>query len=292
MRTSSFRAWYRPRKILIVSDISEHPARTLEAITMFQRAGARLFLVPLQKPSYGVGIAGHGLSNLAFNDKKTGEPPLENARQPLLWAKTLSETTVLNSARLLQVPELAESVGADIVILVAPDSGLTQLNTIPFEIGLLGSLDVPILIFGKHTDLSSWKHNNFSRILLPATFGPGLLYRLRFACRMACRYHARLTVLHVFESHMSTESHWERTPVAVEGKLPMSQLRREGILCPMEITVCEGYPEQAILRFSELRHHDLIIMGRPRQDILRGQFGHSAVHGVIADAHCPVLILG
>jgi nucleotide-binding universal stress UspA family protein len=272
--------------------MSEHPARTLEALTKLQGTGARLVLVPLQKPSYGAGIADRGLSHLAFNDKKAEKPPLSNTRQAHLWAETLSETTVLNSARLLQVPQMAESVGADIVVLVAPDSGITQLNTVPFEIGLLGSLDVPILIFGKHMDLSSWKHNNFYRILLPVTFGPGLLYRLRFACRLACRYHARLTVLHVFESHMSTKSQWDRTPAAVEGKLPISQLRREGILCPMEITVCEGYPERAILRFSELRHHDLIIMGDPRQDILHGQFGHSTVHGVIADAHCPVLILG
>jgi nucleotide-binding universal stress UspA family protein len=288
MRPGSFRAWYRPRKILIVSDMSEHPDRTLEAITKVRGTGARLFLLPLQKPRYGVGTAGRGLSHLAFNDRKTVEPLLENTRQHRLCAEILSQTTVLNSARLLQVPELAESVGADIIILVAPDSGFTQLNTVPFEIGLLGSLEVPILIFGKHMDLSSWKHNNFYRILLPVTFGPGLLCRLRFACRLACRYHARLTVLHVFESHISTESPWERTPVAVEGKLPKSQLRRERILCPMEITVCEGYPERAILRFSELRHHDLIIMGGPR----RRQFGHSVVHDVIADAHCPVLVLG
>jgi nucleotide-binding universal stress UspA family protein len=291
MKTGSVRAWCRPRKILIVSDMSEHPARTLEAITKFQGTGARVFLAPLQKPRYEVGIAGRSLSHLALNDKKAEEPSLENPHQHL-WSEILRETTVLNSARLLQVPELAESVGADIVILVAPDGGFTQLNTVPFEIGLLGSLEVPILIFGKHMDLSSWKHNDFYRILLPVTFGPGLLYRLRFACRLACRYHARLTVLHIFESHMSTERQWERTPVAVESKLPISQLRREGMLCPMEITVCEGYAERAILRFSELRHHDLIIMGGPRQDTLHGQFGQSAVQGVIADAHCPVLVLG
>src|SRR5579862_1381732 len=33
MKTHSFRAWYRPKKILIVSDMSEHPVRTLEVIS-------------------------------------------------------------------------------------------------------------------------------------------------------------------------------------------------------------------------------------------------------------------
>jgi hypothetical protein len=283
MRTGSVRAWYRPKKILIVSDMSEHPARTLEVITKVQGTGARLFLVPLHKPTYG--------PHLPFDDKQAGKSPLDDTHQALLWAEILSEATVLKSARLLQVPELAESVKADIVILVASSGGFTQLNAGQFEIGLLGSLDIPILVFGRQMDLTSWNYNDFHSILMPITFGLGLAYQLRFACRLASHYRAHLTLLHVFEGRRPDECHWERTPVAVESKLPISDLKREGILCPMEIAVCEGYPEQAILRFNDRKHHDLIILGTSRSWTQR-EFRRSVVEGVTTQADCPIVVIG
>jgi hypothetical protein len=80
-----------------------------------------------------------------------------------------------------------------------------------------------------------------------------------------------LTVLHVFENRETDEQPWARTPVAVEAKLPITELKHEGILCPMEISVCEGYPARQILNFLERKPHDLIIMGgRHHRDSVRG----------------------
>jgi nucleotide-binding universal stress UspA family protein len=292
MKSHSFRAWYRPKTILIVSDMSEHPVRTLEVISKVQATGARLFLLPLQSSGDGIRNAESGCPYLVSdNGSKSPVPLPDDTRRALLWAEILSESVVLKSARFEQVPELAKSISADIVVLVAPDSSFTQCYPASFEIGLLASLDAPVLIFGKHSDLSSWDHNEFRTILLPTAFGPGLEHQLRFACRLAHHYHARLTVLHVFEGRGPHENPWERTPVAVESKLPIGDLKREGLLCPMEIAVCEGYPEQAILRFNERKHHDLIILGGPRPSSLR-RFGHSVVEGVMAQAHCPIVMIG
>ncbi len=292
MKSHSFRAWYRPKTILIVSDMSEHPVRTLEVISKVQATGARLFLLPLHKPHDGIRNAESGFPYLVFdNGSKSPMPLADDTRRALLWAEILSESVVLQSERFEQVPELAKSISADIVVLVAPDSSFTQCYPASFDISLLASLEAPVLIFGKHSDLSSWDHNEFRTILLPIDFGPGLEHQLRFACRLAHHYHARLTVLHVFEGRGPHENHWERTPVAVESKLPIADLKREGVLCPMEIAVCEGYPEQAILRFNERKHHDLIILGGPRPSQLR-RFGHSVVEGVMAQAHCPIVMIG
>ncbi len=292
MKTHSFRAWYRPKKILIVSDMSEHPVRTLEVISKVQATGARLFLLPLQKPRDGVRTTDGAFSCMVFdNESKSSPAHADDTRRALLWAEILSESVVLNSARFEQVPELAESIGADIVVLVAPDSRFTQCYAASFDIGLLGSLEAPILIFGKHMDLSSWAHHEFRSILLPISFGPGFADQLRFACRLARHHHARLTILHVFEARGPRERPWERTPVAIENNLPLEDLKREGILCPMEIAVCEGYPEQAILRFNERKRHDLIILGGPRPYPLR-RSGHSVVEGVMAQAHCPIVMIG
>jgi nucleotide-binding universal stress UspA family protein len=293
MKTGSFRAWYRPRTILVVSDVSEHPAHTLQAITQLRATGARLFLLPLRKSNYETRGAEGGLSYLVFNhESNLAEPSPDHTRRALLWAEILSDATVLKSAPLEQVAAIAESIHADIVVVVSPDSSSTRFSMASFEFDLLGSVQVPILIFGKYTDISSWSTKSFRSILLPITFGPGLASQFRFACQFARRYQARLTVLHVFESREPNGHSWERTPVAVEARLPISELKRERILCPMEIAVCEGYPERAILRFNERKHHDLIIMGCPRSEPLRRRFGHSVVRGVIAEARCPVLVIG
>ena len=292
MKNRSFRAWYRPKTILIVSDMSEHPVRTLEVIGKVQATGARLFLLPLQKPRDGARPADGGLSCLVFdNGSKSPVPHPDDTRRGLLWAEILSESVVMKSAPFKQVPEIAEAIGADIVVLVAPDSRFTQCYTASFDIGLLRSVEVPVLIFGKHMDLSSWDHREFHSLLLPVSFGPGLEHQLRFGCRLANHYHARLTVLHVFETLGPNQRPWERTPVAVENNLPLADVKREGILCPMEIAVCEGYPEQAILRFNECKHHDLIILSGPRPNTPR-RFGHSIVEGVMAQAHCPIVMIG
>jgi len=293
MKTGSFRAWYRPKTILIVSDVSEHPAHTLQAITQLRATGARLFLLPLRRSGSERRSAEVGLSCLGFDHGSTvAEPSPDDTRRALLWAEILSDASILKSARLEQVPAITDSIHADIVVVVNPASASTRFSTASFEFDLLGSTPVPILVFGKYMDIGSWSSKVFRSVLLPITFGPGLAYQLRFACQFARRYQARLTVLHVFESRGANGAPWERTPVAVEGKLPLSELKREGILCPMEIAVCEGYPERAILRFNERKHHDLIIMGCPRQGALRGRFGHSVVRAVIAEARCPVLVIG
>jgi nucleotide-binding universal stress UspA family protein len=293
MKTGSFRAWYRPKTILVVSDVSEHPAHTLQAITQLRATGARLFLLPLRKSGYETRSAEGGLTCLVFDHgSDPAEPSPDDTRRALLWAEILSDATVLKSARLEQVPAITESIHADIVVVVSPDSSSTRFSTASFEFDLLGSVQAPILVFGKYMDISSWNSKTFRSVLLPITFGPGLACQFRFACRFASHYQARLTVLHVFESRGTNEHSWERTPVAVEARLPIPDLKREGILCPMEIAVCEGYPERAILRFNERKHHDLMIMGCPRAGTLRTRFGHSVVRGVIAEARCPVLVIG
>jgi len=192
-----------------------------------------------------------------------------------------------------RVPALAESLGADQVVLTTPAIGFARFRTLKgAENDLLRSLTVPILIFGVRQDPSPWTGSGFRRILLPITLGPHLGFQLRFACRFARRHRGRVTVLHVFESGGKNERTWERTPVAVEGKLPISELKREGILCPLEITVCEGYPARKILSFNENRPHDLIIMGGPSRSNSIYSMGHSLAEAVIAEARCPVLMLG
>jgi nucleotide-binding universal stress UspA family protein len=237
---------------------------------------------------------GHELPSLVTDTQTTADGhSLYGTRQAFLWAEILSEVTVVKNTPIERIPAFADSLAAELVVFTTPAVGLIRFRTgSGFETDLFASLAVPILIFNARTNLNVWNGKEFRKILLPITFGPDLGFQLRFACRFARRYHGRVTVLHVFENRERDEQPWARTPVAVEAKLPIPELKQEGILCPMEIAVCEGYPARQILNFHERKTHDLIIIGgRHHSNSVRG-LGQGVAEAVIAEARCPVLILG
>lgn len=280
--------------ILVISNRSESPAHTLEVVTRIRATRAKVYLVQLPGPVSTMRRSVDDFPFLVSDSRTTAEEPSVNGtRQEFLWAEILSEVTIVKNTPIERIPALAASLGAELVVLTIPAVGQIRFrNENGFEIDLFSSLPLPILTFGLRMNMSVWQGTEFRRILLPITFGPDQGTQLRFACRFARRYRGRVTVLHVFESRGADEQPWDRTPVAVEAKLPISELRHEGILCPLEIAVREGYAARQILNFHERRGHDLIIMGAPRLGSPVRGFGHGVTEAVIAEARCPVLVLG
>ena len=294
MTINSLRRWCKPRMILVISNRSESPAHTLDVVTRLRGMQAKVFLVQLPGPVNTMRGPVHDLPSLVTDNQTTTEgQSVHGTRQAFLWSEILSEVTVVKNTPIERIPAFADSLGAELVVFTTHAVGLIRFRTgNGFESDLFASLAVPILIFNARTNMNEWNGRKFRKILLPVTFGPDLGFQLRFACRFARRYHGRVTVLHVFENRGTDEQPWDRTPVAVEAKLPVTELKREGILCPMEIAVGEGYPARQILNFVERKPHDLIIMGcRHYRDSVR-RLGHGVAEAVIAETRCPVLILG
>ena len=253
---------------------------------------SKVFLVQLPSPVNTMRGPIHDLPSLLTDAQTTATGgSVYGTRQAFLWAEILSEVTVVKNTPIDRIPALADALGAQLVVFTTRAVGLIRFRTgNGAETDLFASLAVPILIFNAPIDMNAWNGREFRKILLPTTFEPDLGFQLRFACRFARRYHGRVTVLHVFENHGANEQYWDRT--AVEAKLPISELKHEGILCPMEIAVCEGYPARQILSFQERKAHDLIIIGGRRQVTSGRGLGHGVAEAVIAEARCPVLILG
>src|SRR3954451_16671561 len=293
MTINSLRRWSKPRIVLVISNGSENPAHTLEVVTRLRATRAKLFLVQTSGRVNTMRGPVHDLPSLVTDTKTTADGnSAYGTRQALLWAEILSEVTVVKNMPIERIPAFADSLAAELVVFTTPAVGLFHFrggNGLATD--LFASLAVPILIFTARTNMNGWNGREFRKILVPIKFGPDLAFQLRFACRFARRYHGRVTVLHVFENCRTGEQHWARTPVAVEANLPINELKHEGILCPMEIAVCEGYPASQILNFHERKFHDLIIMGgRHHRDSVLG-LGHGVAATVIAEARCPVLIL-
>ncbi len=294
MNTSLLRNWSRPKAILVISTLTESPAHTLRVVSSLRTSGARLFLVQLPvtvrvlyPPDQRIPFLLPAAPTSFQRQARSKEGPA------FLWAEILSEVTVLRNTPVERIPALVESLAADLVVLTEPETG-----RIPFQSGengdvdLFGSLAAPILICGVRMKSAVWNSREPRKILMPVAFGPDLPLLMRFACRFARRHHAHLTVLHVFASQTSNLHAWERTPVAVEAQLPIAELKQEGILCPLEIAVAEGDPEQKILSFNQRRPHDLILMGGPRKRTSLRAAGDSVTEAVIAQGQCPVLVLG
>jgi nucleotide-binding universal stress UspA family protein len=293
MKVNSLRKWCKPKMILVISYLSESPAHALEVITRIRATGARVFLVQLPDPAKSARGPGCDFPFLADSRTTAQQQLLNGARQAFLWAEVLSEVTIVKNTPAERIPALADSLGVQLVVLTRSAVGLMQFrNGNGVDTDLFGSLRLPILIFDPRMDINMSAGTEFRRILLLITFGPDLGLELRFACRFARRYHGRVTVLHVFEPRGTNEQPWARTPVAIEAKLPISELKEEGILCPLEIAVGQGYPARQILNFHERKCYDLIIMGGPRQGSPARGLGHGVTEAVIAEARCPVLMLG
>ena len=293
MITHSLRRWSHPKAILVVSDLAESPAHTLRVISGIRTTGAKVFLVQLPYPAYATWRLG---SDPHFVTPSAASVEYRSAKatdQAFLWAEILSEVTVLRNTPIERIPALTDSLGVDMIALTRAEIGRMPFHAgDSHEVDLFGSLKVPIMICGVRTGMSLWSARDAHKILVPVAFGPHLELQMRFACRYARRHHGRVTVLHVFENGGMGSEPWERTPVAVEAKLPIAEMKQEGIMCPLEIAIFEGYPERKILAFNQQKPHDLIIMTGPcRRDSIQA-LGHSVVEDVIAESSCPVLILG
>ena len=130
------------------------------------------------------------------------------------------------------------------------------------------------------------------RLLCAVDFSECSRHALDEAIAVAHLYDASITVLHVFPNLNGGLHAWERTREAVETRLPISELKQEGILCPIEIVISEGYADRKILAFNEQRPHNLIVMGGPEGRGFPKRYGYSVTESVIASARCPVLVLG
>jgi nucleotide-binding universal stress UspA family protein len=293
MESKALRRWCSPQTILIVTDLSEAPARTLEAVRQAQATEAKILLVHVIRTDLRES-AGRCHSflvpNFARNGLQTGS---DEMRRALLWADLLSNVVVLKSKSADEIPALAESLKVDRVVLTKlGDSVARPRAGRSVEQDLMTSLTVPLCIMSGSMGAGLWSVTGIRRVLLPISLQSNVGLHLRFACQLAQSHNARLTVLHAFGGRGMIERPWDRTPVAVEAQLPISDLKQGRILCPMEVVVCEGDPARSILKFDATKQHDLIIMGGPRRDTPPHVYRNGAVHNVIAEARCPVIVLG
>ena len=291
MKYKAFQRWCKPKSILIVAELSTHPARIQQVIQQVRAPGVRIMLVSVlrrdnlgQNPGRALPMVAPQAS-LRFTEAST-----VGLRRSLQWGAPMSGVEVLKSTTVDQIPGLAYSLNVDRVVSVALGNGPMPMRlSVPIEEELIDSLRIPLCIMGGRPETKSWCNDEIRRILLPVSFESDLKLHFRFASQLALAHQARLTVLHVFRNQERSLHSWERTPVAVQSQLPIVELMRDGLLCPMEVTVAEGDPASAILKLNAKRQHDLIVMGSPAGCSDRDG---GVLQTVMFGARCPLIVLG
>ncbi len=293
MECKALRGWCSPQTILIVTDLSEAPARTLEVVRQVQATEAKILLVQVIRTDLRESAGRSHPFLLPRFERNKVRTESDDWQHALRWASLLTNVVVLKSTSAEQIPALAQSLKVDRVVLIKLGDSVARPRTgRSVEQDLMTSLTMPLCIMSGSMGTGLWNETGIRRVLLPISLQSNFGLNMRFACRLAQSHQARMTVLHAFGGRGRTDCPWEPTPLAVEAHLPISELWQEGILCPMAVAVREGDPAKAILEFDAAKQHDLIIMGGPSRDTLPHTYRAGVVHNVIAGARCPVIVLG
>lgn len=136
-------------------------------------------------------------------------------------------------------------------------------------------------------------------ILFPTDFTEGSKEALPFVEDLVKKYGAKLHILHVvydivkadgwYVPHMSTDEFYKELEAGAKKELERTGIEELRNYENVERTVIKGIPHEEIVKFSNEKGVDLIIMGtHGRRGIDRVFFGGTASK-VVRKAPCPVL---
>lgn len=293
MTESVLQRWSSPKRTLVVKDAEDD---SLHMMYVLRQAGVEQSHVHVAH----LVRAGEGQRDVRRAEAvEFGRDPIHALGTPTTnyrltrGPEGLSDFFVLEQAAVEETPRLARMLDVDRVVVTTPHLAAARLSMNRHaQDGLLGAMHVPVWIPGKRSGNEFNMGRGFGHFLLALSFHDNFDLDLEFACRLAQAHQARLTVLHVFEGVQAGMAARDRTPLAVLSKLPVSELKQEGALCPLEIAIRDGDPATRILDSAQRHRYDLVIMGaHARRN--RREVAHSGVlRRVLAEAACPIVVLG
>ena len=207
-------------------------------------------------------------------------PDVENEVQ--LWEGTVSQ--VVTSA--------IDRDKADLVVLGTHGrTGVAKLLLGSAAEEILRNAPCPVLTIGPHAQTE--QPSQLNGILYATDFSPASLAGARYAIALAQQYGAMLTLLHVIEDRKTDELVHGSDLMASSERL-LRNLVPEGVELSSEprCEVKQGVPADTILEAARQIQAGLIVLGARRASGVPGAASHlpvATVHGVIAQAPCPVL---
>jgi len=145
----------------------------------------------------------------------------------------------------------------------------------------------PVMTVGPHVRLLPL--DRLGRILFATDFSAGSMQALAYAVSLAEEDRAELTLLHIIEGKPASEAElveWKRLD-----RERLSRLLPDDIdlAYKPDVEVEVGTPAEDIVRLSDTRNADLIVMGSHAGGTMSTHVPWTTLHHVLQHAHCPVL---
>jgi nucleotide-binding universal stress UspA family protein len=281
------------KNILLATDFSPASEAALpHALTIAGHYGSKLYvahvicpeladlLAPELSPTmldHARGFAQQRIERLLSTGRQQGVPC-----QPLIGEGAIWDVLL----------EMIHQNGIDLIVLGTHGRrGLRKL--------LLGSVaeevfrmaPCPVLTVGPRTPEMRSANVQLAQILYPLEFVPDSSDAANYTVSLAEEYHAKLTLMKVFEDMVPSPE--EKAQV----QEPVRHWMEDHI--PTESDLCErtnfelgfGPAAEAILKFATDRSVDLIVMGVKRLDPVMAAYllKPDTAYAVVCNAHCPVL---
>jgi nucleotide-binding universal stress UspA family protein len=271
------------KNIMFATDFSEPSMRAFPYVAALARKfGASVFACHIITPASLVTAAPETATYLYEAEYNAATKELDN----ILDSTSLDgiKTKALLSSGMLGDALLVEIVKNNIDLVVTGTHGRTGIRRL-----MLGSAvaDIcrfatcPVLTIGPDFPAAPIK---FSRILIPTDLSEESLHAMPFVVRLATKYGAAVTLLHVLPAEIAGN------PDAKKLSEPIcaSTVRRfeaQAEALKTEFVVESGEIVETILKVASEKNADLIAMG------IRNGFhlGTSAAYRVMTGAHCPVV---
>lgn len=153
---------------------------------------------------------------------------------------------------------------------------------------ILRSAICPVLTVGPHVSMAERQPDYVDRILFATDLTPQSEYAITYALSLAQERCARLTFLHVIDSHSHVPDR-RRVVEFCESELRRMASSDAKLWCEPQFVVIDGDPAQEILNFAEKDNADLIVLGLPQDKVFSTHFRTGVTYSVVSGAVCPVL---
>ena len=271
---------------VVISHVADDPARVLTAIRYAALDNQKVVLAQValapRRPIPNGGPRRRKFSSTVPQNVPATKPP----QWASTWSEILSRVFLLGKVPLEEIPQTVCTLGAQQLLLSSPQLAEDFWETTnTFETA--ETLAAPIWVLGRN--VAATVPDRIKRILLPLTFGTGFERPLKLASQMAGAWGATVAILQVVP-HQDSVWREPSSPFTANARLQQFLQQLCDAHCPLEISIRDCDPAEAILKFDVQHPHDLMLLPCPEDYGVRRPFC-GATRRILNEARCPVLLM-
>lgn len=270
---------------LVIAHSFDDPRRVLTAVRFASLSNRKIVLAQVSGgPSSGMHEWG-GRRRRIVRQEMPPRAASGDAEWPKVWSEILNKVFLLGDVPPEDVPDIARGMEADHLLFCSQHAAEAFWKTTD-RYDTAAICDVPMWVMGR--SISPRAPEGIQQILLPLSFRNDFEGRLRTASQLANAAGATLVILHV-QSHEENAFEESCAAWALSARLRDCLDRLLGGPRRIQISVCDGDPAEAILKFESEHPHSLILM-RGSGACAVERSGRGVTRRVLSEASCPVVL--